>query len=97
MPSAPGTRKQLSLDPAGRHRLAPATEVAIPSVRAALDFAIFQAGTGAAAVDADDRISHNPATGALLFDADGNGTGAAIRFATLATGLAMTTAGFLVI
>ena len=53
--------------------------------------------TGAAATQADDRIIYNSATGALLFDADGGGAGAAVQFATLAGGLALTSADFLVI
>ena len=51
---------------------------------------------GAAAVDADDYLIYNSGTGALLFDADGNGGGAAVQFATLATGLALTVADFTV-
>jgi len=42
---------------------------------------------GAAAVDADDRVIYNDTSGALSFDADGNGAGVQVQFATLATSL----------
>jgi serralysin len=49
---------------------------------------------GTAAADANDRIIYNSATGALLFDIDGTGATAAVQFATLTPGLAMTAAEF---
>jgi Ca2+-binding RTX toxin-like protein len=52
---------------------------------------------GAAAADADDRITYNSATGALIFDSNGNAAGGAQQFAALATGLALTNADFVVI
>ena len=52
---------------------------------------------GAKAHDADDRIIYNSTTGALSYDADGNGAGAAIKFAQLSKGLALTSSHFLVI
>ena len=52
---------------------------------------------GAAAQDANDRIIYNDATGTLLYDGDGVGGIAAIQFATLSTGLALTNLDFLVV
>jgi len=55
----------------------------------------FVLGTGAQ--DADDRIIYNSASGALLFDADGNGAGTAIQFATLLGSPPIVASDFLVI
>lgn len=52
--------------------------------------------TGATALDADDRILHDRATGALWFDADGTGAGAAIQFAVVAAGLDLSASDFIV-
>ena len=52
---------------------------------------------GAAAQDANDRIIYNSATGALSYDSDGVGGTAAIQFAALSTGLALTYLDFLVV
>ncbi|NIX77848.1 calcium-binding protein [Microvirga terricola] len=53
--------------------------------------------TGAAAHDADDRIIYNKKTGALFYDADGSGKGAAIQIATLSKGLKLKADDFFVI
>jgi Ca2+-binding RTX toxin-like protein len=53
--------------------------------------------SGFAAADANDRLIYNSTNGALWYDADGAGTGAAVYFAQLSIGLALTEADFLVI
>ncbi len=60
-----------------------------------LDPAYFRVGS--AAQDADDRIIYDSATGALYYDADGNGSGAAVQFAQLAAGLSLSASDFMVI
>ena len=60
----------------------------------ALDAAAFAIGP---ATTADQRVLYDAATGALSFDADGNGAGAAVQFAILTPGLALTAADFLVV
>ena len=52
---------------------------------------------GAAAHDGTDRIIYNPATGALIYDSNGNAAGGATQFATLGTGLSLTRADFVVV
>ena len=52
---------------------------------------------GAAAADGSDRIIYNAGTGALFFDADGTGAGAAVQFGWLTPGLALSASDFMVI
>jgi Ca2+-binding RTX toxin-like protein len=49
------------------------------------------------ALDANDFVIYNKVTGALLYDADGNGAVAAVQIATIGVGLAMTNADIVVI
>lgn len=76
--------------------------------RIALDTDIFRVGaagklvaerfhSGPAAHDVNDRIIYQPGSGALIYDANGNHAGGAIKFAILAPGLALTAADFIVI
>ena len=52
---------------------------------------------GTSAQDADDRIIYNSTTGQLFYDADGNGSGAAVLFATLQGAPALAASDFVVI
>ncbi|MCB1968095.1 MAG: calcium-binding protein, partial [Candidatus Accumulibacter sp.] len=56
----------------------------------------FRSGAAVVAADGDDFILYDTASGALSYDADGNGAGAAVPFATLGIGLALSSADFLV-
>jgi Ca2+-binding RTX toxin-like protein len=52
---------------------------------------------GAAALDANDYIIYNSATGALSYDANGNLAGGITQFATLSAGLALTVNDFIMV
>jgi serralysin len=68
-------------------------------------FSVFSAGdlaaerfvVGPAALEANDNIIYDNVTGDLLFDVDGNGAAAAVRFANVGAGLALTSNDFLVV
>ena len=51
---------------------------------------------GPVAADVNDYLVYNNTSGALLYDADGNGAGVAVQIATLGANLALTNANFLV-
>lgn len=55
-----------------------------------------QFATGAAAATAEQHVIYNASTGALYYDADGNGSGAMVQIATLSKGLALTHNDFVV-
>jgi Ca2+-binding RTX toxin-like protein len=61
----------------------------------ALNAANFRIGT--VALDSNDYLIYNKGTGALMYDADGSGNGAAVQIALLGTALALTNADFMVI
>lgn len=85
------------------------TDYDVPTDTIRLDNAVFSSfgalGTlaaaafhiGTAAADASDGVFYNSSTGELFYDADGTASGVATQFATLAKGLALTNADFLVI
>ncbi|PXX09490.1 Ca2+-binding RTX toxin-like protein [Nitrosomonas ureae] len=68
------------------------TALTTPGTLAAGQFRV-----GTQAQDNNDFVIYNNVTGALLFDANGNGIGAAVQIATLSAGLAMTNADIVVI
>ena len=53
--------------------------------------------TAATATTASQHILYNAGTGALSYDADGNGSGAAVQFATISKNLSLTAASFHVV
>ena len=52
---------------------------------------------GTEAADSSDRIIYDQETGALYFDADGNGAGEKVQFAQLDEHLALTNRDFLIV
>ena len=52
---------------------------------------------GTAALDASDNIIYNSAIGVIYYDSDGNGAAAAIQFAQVSAGLALTHLDFIVV
>ncbi|KJV05010.1 calcium-binding protein, partial [Methylocucumis oryzae] len=56
-----------------------------------------QFAISANALDANDYIIYTPSTGALSYDADGNGAGASVQFAVVGVNLALTNVDFVVI
>ncbi|HSW13532.1 MAG TPA: hypothetical protein VLI06_11880 [Solimonas sp.] len=50
--------------------------------------------SGSAAVDADDRLIHDQSNGRVYYDADGNGAGLSVQFATISAGTVLTAADF---
>jgi uncharacterized delta-60 repeat protein len=52
---------------------------------------------GTAARDSNDFLIYNRGNGALLYDADGNGSGAAIQVAVIGTNLTLTSADFVIV
>ncbi|MBK8815525.1 MAG: hypothetical protein IPN42_08490 [Methylococcaceae bacterium] len=74
------------------------TKFVTPSAGAfAVNAVNFVKGAGAVALDNNDFLVYNTSTGALSYDADGNGAGAALQIATLVGVPALTAADFLIV
>jgi Ca2+-binding RTX toxin-like protein len=69
----------------------------LTAANVALSAANFVANTAGTAVDADDYIVYDSDSGALYYDADGNGAGVAVKFAVLTGHPAITAADFYVV
>ena len=52
---------------------------------------------GKVAADSNDYLIYNPNDGKLYYDADGNGSSAAVQIVTIGTNLALTNADFVVV
>jgi trimeric autotransporter adhesin len=79
--------------------LAKSIFTALPNVvTGTLSAGNFKSGSGLSVVagDADDYILYNTTSGALFYDSDGNGAGAAVQFATLTTHPTIVASDFLV-
>ena len=63
----------------------------------ALNAGRFRSSVDGTAADIDDYILYNTTSGALSYDADGNGSGVATQFATLTTKPTITAADFVVV
>jgi Ca2+-binding RTX toxin-like protein len=63
----------------------------------ALDLSAFHKSTAGVAHDVNDRIIYDTDSGALFYDADGNGQSAAIQFARLSKNLNVSAADFIII
>ncbi|MEZ5887432.1 MAG: M10 family metallopeptidase [Paracoccaceae bacterium] len=78
-------------------QLASSVMGALSSAIGTLDDIYFHASGNGQATSATEVILYNTATGALVYDADGDGAGAGIQFATLTAGLRLTASDFIVV
>ena len=95
LPNAPGSADTVVDFAVGEDRISLQLGAAYQQAGWKLDPSAFH--LGATAADADDRILYDAGTGALLFDADGTGTIAAVQLATFANGAVLSAADFAVL